>query len=263
MLWKIRTKTLSLDNPIWMGIVNVTPDSFSDGGQFLAPSAAVGRALQLIADGADIIDIGGESTRPGSDCISSDEELSRVLPVLRQLRRCQPDIAISVDTTKADVASEVLAAGADIINDVSGLSDSGMITVLRETGAGYCLMHSQGVPKTMQVHPQYNDVVGEVFAFLKNCRTMMIELGIVPEAIAVDPGLGFGKTAEHCWQLVENISRFHRLGAPVVVGHSRKCFLAQRFADREEGTWQVGRQLIEQGVHVLRVHGVKRSQKFL
>ena len=256
MIWKTRTKTLTLGNPTWMGIVNVTPDRFSDGGRFLEPSAAVEHTLRLIAEGADIIDLGGESTRPGSDGISAAEELHRIMPVLQHLRKCQPDVPISVDTTKADVAREVLAAGADIINDVSGLSDPEMIAVLRETGAGYCLMHTRGVPKTMQDDPQYDDVVGEVFEFLKNQREMLIESGIIPEAIAVDPGLGFGKTWEHNWQLVENIAYFYRLEAPILVGHSRKRFIAERFSDREEGTRLVSRQLIESGVHILRVHEV-------
>jgi dihydropteroate synthase len=254
MKWKFRTRALPLDNPVWMGIVNVTPDSFSDGGRFLDTSSAVDHALRLIKDGAGIIDLGGESTRPGSDGISAEEELHRVLPVLRQLRKCQPQVPISVDTTKADVAKEVLKEGADVINDVSGLSDPDMLSVLRETGAGYCLMHTQGVPKTMQVDPQYEDVVAEVFAFLKIRREMMIESGILPGAIAIDPGLGFGKTSEHNWQLVENIACFHRLGAPILVGHSRKRFIAERFADRDAGTRLVSRQLIESGVHVLRVH---------
>ena len=258
MIWKTRAKTLTLDIPAWMGIVNVTPDSFSDGGRFLEPSSAVDHALRLIAAGADIIDLGGESTRPGSDGISAEEELRRVLPVLRQLRKDQPEVPISVDTTKADVAREVLAAGADIVNDVSGLSDPEMLAVLRKTGAGYCLMHTRGVPKTMQDDPQYDDVVGEVFRFLQDRRAMMIESGIVPEAIAIDPGLGFGKTVEHNWQLVENIASFRRLGAPILVGHSRKRFIAERFSDREEGTRLVSRQLIEGGVHILRVHHVFR-----
>ena len=258
MLWKFRSKTLILDTPAWMGIVNVTPDSFSDGGLFLEPLSAVEHALRLIVNGADIIDLGGESTRPGSDGISVEEEVDRVLPVLRQLRKCQPDMPISVDTTKAEVAREVLAAGADIINDVSGLSDPEMIEVLRKTGAGYCLVHTQGVPKTMQDNPQYEDVVTEVFEFLKHRRICMIKSGIAPEVIAVDPGLGFGKTAEHNWQLVENISHFHCLGAPILVGHSRKRFLSERFVDSEEGTRWVSQLLIECGVHVVRVHEVNQ-----
>jgi dihydropteroate synthase len=240
-----------------MGIVNVTPDSFSDGGRFFDPSSAVAHALRLIEEGAGIIDLGGESTRPGSDGVSAAEELQRILPVLQELRKCQADIPISVDTAKADVAKEVLAAGADIINDVSGLSDPEMLSILRNTGAGYCLMHTQGIPKTMQNNPQYDDVVAEVFAFLQERRTMMIDSGIVPESIAVDPGLGFGKTSEHNWQLVENVAAFHRLGAPLLVGHSRKRFIVERFSDREAGTRLVSRQLLESGVHVLRIHEIR------
>jgi len=258
MIWKIRYKTLTLDYPVWMGIVNVTPDSFSDGGRFLKTSSAVDHALRLIQDGVDIIDLGGESTRPGSEGVSAEEELHRILPVLRRLRKEQPDIPISVDTNKAAVAQEVLAAGADIINDVSGLSDPDMLSVLRKTGAGYCLMHTLNVPKTMQDNPQYDDVVAEVYDFLKDRRKRMIESGIVPESITIDPGLGFTKTSEHNWQLVENIAYFHRLESPILVGHSRKKFIAERFADREEGTQIVSRMLLESGVHVLRVHEVKR-----
>ena len=239
-----------------MGIVNVTPDSFSDGGQFFEPPLAVEQALRLIEEGAGIIDLGAESTRPGSDGISTEEELRRMMPVLRQLRECQPGVPISVDTSKASVAREVLAAGADIINDVSGLSDPEMLSVLKKTGAGYCLMHTQGTPRTMQNNPQYEDVVAEVFAFLKDWREMMIDFGIAPEAIAVDPGLGFGKTLAHNWQLVEHIAHFHRLSAPLLVGHSRKRFIAERFTDREAGTRQVSQQLIASGVHILRVHEI-------
>ena len=259
MIWKIHTKTLTLDKPAWMGIVNITPDSFSDGGQFLEPPAAVEHALRLIEDGADIIDLGGESTRPGSDSISTDEELHRILPVLQQLRKYQPDIPISVDTSKASVARAALESGADIINDVSGLSDPEMISVLRNTGSGYCLMHTQGVPKTMQDSPHYEDVVDEVVAFLKNRRKLLIDSGISPGAIAVDPGLGFGKTSAHNWQLIENIANFHCLEAPILVGHSRKRFIAERFADRDEGTRCVSLQLIKNGVHVLRVHEIALS----
>jgi dihydropteroate synthase len=257
MIWKIRTKTLTLDNPIWMGIVNITPDSFSDGGLFFETSAAVDHALQLIEDGADIVDFGGESTRPGSESVSAEEELNRIMPVLQQLRKYQPDIPISIDTTKAAVAKEVLAAGADIINDVSGLSDYEMISVLQKTGAGYCLMHTQGIPRTMQNNPQYENVITEIFKFLENRRTIMIESGITPETIVTDPGLGFGKTLEHNWQLVENIAHFHRLKAPILVGHSRKRFIAEKFTDREEGTRLVSRKLLDGGVHILRVHEVK------
>ena len=254
MLWKTQSKTIPLDIPRWMGIVNVTPDSFSDGGLFFDSDAAVRQALRLLEDGADIIDIGGESTRPGSDSISGDEELRRILPVLEQLRSVKPDVPISIDTAKASVARRVLASGADIINDVSGLADPDMLSVLQETGSGYCLMHTQGTPKTMQDNPQYADVVGEVFEFLQARRDTMLASGISPEAVAVDPGLGFGKTWEQNWQLVENIAHFLGLGAPLLVGHSRKRFIAERYVDREEGTRQVSRQLLSGGVHILRLH---------
>jgi dihydropteroate synthase len=257
MIWKFRTKTLPLNNPVWMGIVNITPDSFSDGGKFLDLSLAVDHALRLINDGAKIIDLGGESTQPGSESVSAEEELHRILPVLRQLRKYQSDIPISVDTTKAEVAKETLEAGADIINDVSGLSDPNMISVLQKTGAGYCLMHTQGVPKTMQDNPQYSDVVAEVLTFLKDRQKMMIDSGIISETIAVDPGLGFGKTWEHNWQLVENIASFHSLESPILVGHSRKRFIADKFSDRDAGTRFVSQQLLSNGVHILRVHEVK------
>ena len=247
---------MSLDVPLWMGIVNITPDSFSDGGLFFDTSLAVKHALRLVQDGADIIDLGGESTRPGSESVPAEEELKRVLPVIEQLRKHLPDIPLSVDTAKASVAEKVLEAGADIINDVSGLADPGMIIVLQKTGAGYCLMHTQGIPKTMQNNPQYGDVVEEVFDFLKQKRSMMFDAGISPDSIAVDPGLGFGKTFSHNWQLVENIAAFHLLGAPVLVGHSRKRFIAERFTDRDEGTRQVTRQLLESGVSILRVHDI-------
>ena len=259
MYWKFRSKTLPLERPAWMGIVNVTPDSFSDGGKFFdTTEQAVNHALRLIKDGAEIIDLGGESARPGADSISTEEELRRIVPVLRQLRQCLPDDPISVDTTKADVAKEVLKAGADIINDVSGLSDPEMLSVLQQTGSGYCLMHTQGIPKTMQDDPHYQDVVAEVFEFLKTRRQMMIDSGITPESIVVDPGLGFGKTSEHNWQLVENIANFRSLASPILVGHSRKQFIGERFSDRDAGTRLVSRHLIESGVHILRVHKVQK-----
>ena len=258
MHWKLRSKTLPLERPVWMGIVNITPDSFSDGGKFFDTATAVEHALRLIEDGAEIIDLGGESTRPGADSISQEEELNRILPVLRQLRKCLPDFPISVDTANADVAKEVINAGTDSINDVSGLSNPDMLSVLRQTGAGYCLMHTQGIPKTMQDNPHYKDVVAEVFDFLKTRRKMMIDFGIAPESIVVDPGLGFGKTSAHNWQLVENIASFHSLESPILVGHSRKRFIAERFSDRDAGTRMVSRHLIEGGVHILRVHEIQK-----
>ncbi|MDR3233558.1 MAG: dihydropteroate synthase [Planctomycetaceae bacterium] len=254
MHWQLRTQILQLDKPVFMGIVNVTPDSFSDGGHFFTTDNAVRHALELVRSGAGILDLGGESTRPGSSGVSADEELQRLLPVIEHLRRLKVSVPISVDTAKADVAQKVIRYGAEIINDVSGLADPAMIDVLRRSGAGYCLTHTQGIPKTMQDNPHYKDVTQEVLAFLRERRSGLIASGIMPQRIAVDPGLGFGKTAEHNWQLVEEMDKFLALDSPLLVGHSRKRFLAARFADRDEGTHFVTKILLEKGVHIVRVH---------
>jgi dihydropteroate synthase len=260
--WKLRTMSLCLtDKPVFMGIVNVTPDSFSDGGRYFETSAAVDHALQLIEDGAGILDIGGESTRPGSDCVGVEEELRRVIPVVTAIvERMSKDqrVPISIDTTKALVAAESIRVGAEIINDVSPETDPAMLHVLLETGAAYCVMHSQGLPKTMQLNPQYNDVVGEVFAILQRRRKELINAGMEPERIAVDPGLGFGKTTEHNWELIENIERFHDLSSPLLVGHSRKRFIAETFGNRETGTDFITKKLIEKRVPIIRLHEIPK-----
>ncbi|MDR2755713.1 MAG: dihydropteroate synthase, partial [Planctomycetaceae bacterium] len=260
--WKLRTQTLYFNGqPFFMGIVNVTPDSFSDGGSYFERSAAVDRVLQLIADGAGILDIGGESTRPGSEGVGVEEELRRVIPVVTAIVEAMPQnkrIPISIDTTKPQVAAETIQAGAEIINDVSPETAPAMLHVLQKTGAGYCVMHSQGMPKTMQLNPQYNNVVEEVFEILKRRREKLINAGIEPERIAVDPGLGFGKTTEHNWKLVENIERFHDLEAPVLVGHSRKKFIAETFDNRDAGTNYVTKKLIEKKVFVIRLHEIPK-----
>jgi dihydropteroate synthase len=261
--WKLRTHSLFLTGqPVFMGIVNVTPDSFSDGGRYFETSAAVDHALQLIADGAGILDIGGESTRPGSDGVGVEEELRRVIPVITAIVEAMPPnerIPISIDTTKPPVAAETLQAGAEIINDVSPETDPAMLRVLLETGAGYCVMHSQGLPKTMQLNPHYNDVVAEVFEILKRRRQELIHAGMEPERIAVDPGLGFGKTTEHNWKLVENIERFHDLESPLLAGHSRKKFITETFENREIGTDCVTQKLVEKKVSVIRLHEIPKK----
>jgi len=258
--WKLAAQTLCLTpGPVFMGIVNVTPDSFSDGGRYFDTSAAVDHALQLIEDGAGILDIGGESTRPGSDGVDAEEELRRVIPVVTAIAESMPKekrIPISVDTTKAVVAAESIQAGAEIINDVSPETDSKMLRVLLETGAGYCVTHSQGMPKTMQLNPRYGNVVEDVFETLKRRRAELITAGLEPERIAVDPGLGFGKTTEHNWTLVEKMERFHDLSAPLLVGHSRKRFIAAIFEDRDRGTRIVTKKLIEKGIQIIRLHDV-------
>lgn len=263
MQWQLRTQILPLDKPVMMGIVNVTPDSFSDGGKYFEVSAAVEHALQLIEDGAGIIDIGGESTRPGSTGVAAHEELRRVIPAvvkIREAMRQSKTVPLSVDTRNAEVAYQAVQAGAEIINDVSSAPTPEMLRVLLNTSAAYCLMHSQGTPETMQHNPHYENVVEEVFEFLQRRRDEMIAAGVQPQRIAVDPGLGFGKTTQHNLELVEHMERFHALGAPLLVGHSRKRFIRETFQDADEGTRIITAQLIAKNVHVIRLHKIERSR---
>ncbi len=259
--WVLRTRTLEFASlPRLMGIVNVTPDSFSDGGRFFEPRAAVDHALALVAQGADIIDIGGESTRPFSTPVPAEEELRRVIPVIAALAG-RIGVPVSIDTSKAVVAKEAIQAGAEIINDVTGLTgDPAMVALAAETQAAVCIMHMQGTPQTMQINPTYQDVVEEVGAFLRHRRDALAEAGIPLERVAVDPGIGFGKTTEHNLQLLRNAWRLHELGCPVLVGHSRKGFInrvaGDRNADPLGGTVGVALALARQGVQVLRVHDV-------
>lgn len=262
-VWTLRTRDLTRQRlPLLMGILNVTPDSFSDGGQFNAIDAAVERALQMEADGADIIDIGGESTRPGSEPVSLDEEVSRTIPVIRALQR-KLKSPISIDTTKAEVARQALDAGAEIVNDISGLTfDPNMIDLCAREDAGICLMHIKGTPKTMQVDPQYGDVVAEVIEFLQQQVDRCLMAGIRPERMTVDPGIGFGKTAEHNLTLLRSVARLQSdLQRPVLIGHSRKRFLSKLLGrpveEREAGTVGVSIALAEQGVDILRIHDVR------
>jgi dihydropteroate synthase len=260
--WKLRSRTLSFGpRPLLMGIVNVTPDSFSDGGQFFEGPAAVARALQLLDEGADILDIGGESTRPYSTTVSSDEETGRVTPVIEGILRQQPAAVISIDTSKAAVAQAAIALGAEIINDVTGLAgDPAMIEFARSSGAGLCAMHMQGTPQTMQDNPFYDDVVEDIYAYLCERRDALLAAGIERERICLDPGIGFGKTHQHNLTLMANCSRFHELGCPLLVGHSRKGFigkvLGDKNADRTAGTIGGALALARQGVQILRVHDV-------
>ena len=244
-----------------MGIVNVTPDSFSDGGQFLDPQAAVDRALQLEADGAAILDVGGESTRPYSEPVDADEELRRVMPVVQALCE-QAKVPVSIDTSKARVAAEAIAAGAEIINDVTGLTnDAEMLPLAIEKKVGVCAMHMQGTPRTMQDDPSYDDVVAEIHDYLRQRRDALLTAGIEHERICLDPGIGFGKTHEHNLTLCREVVRFHDLGCPLLVGHSRKGFigklLGDKTADRAAGTIGVALSLANQGVQIIRVHDVR------
>ncbi|HIA61462.1 MAG TPA: dihydropteroate synthase [Planctomycetaceae bacterium] len=250
-----------------MGIVNVTPDSFSDGGQFDNAAAAVDHALQLADDGATILDIGGESTRPYAAEVSTPEELNRVIPVIELLAK-QTTVPISIDTSSAAVARAAIDAGAEIINDVTGLTnDSEMPGVAASTNVGVCVMHMQGTPQTMQDDPQYDDVITEIHEYLQGRLDQLIEQGIEQSRICLDPGIGFGKSHQHNLQLLKSCHQFHALGAPLLVGHSRKGFIAHVLNDREcertSGTIGTSIALALQGVQILRVHDVAEVQRAL
>jgi dihydropteroate synthase len=266
--WRLRTRELELGRrPLLMGVVNVTPDSFSDGGRYLAAQAAADHALALAAEGADLIDLGGESTRPCSVGISADEELRRVLPVLERLAG-RLAVPLSIDTSKAVVAHAALDAGAEIINDVTGLEgDPAMVSVARDTNAGVCVMHMRGTPATMQDDPQYDDVSAEVAAYLRDRRDALVAAGIAAERIALDPGIGFGKSHVHNAELLAGCHRLHALGCPLVVGTSRKGFIARVLQDKERdrtyGTIGACLALAAQGVQVLRVHDVRAVREAL
>lgn len=267
--WSLRTRDLTRQQlPLLMGILNVTPDSFSDGGQFTVVDRAVEQGLKLAADGASMIDIGGESTRPGAEPVDLDEELRRTIPVIRALVT-QLAVPISIDTTKAEVARQALEAGAQIVNDVSGLTfDPEMLNVCRQFDAGICLMHIQGTPQTMQQNPHYSDVVTEVIEFLHTQVDRCLMAGIPAERMCVDPGIGFGKTAEHNLALLTSVARMQRdLQRPVLIGHSRKRFLSKLLGrtveERLAGTVGVSIALAEQGCDVLRVHDVREVRDAL
>ena len=256
--WRLGTR------PWFMGILNVTPDSFSDGGRFSAIAAAVQRARELASEGADVIDVGGESTRPDALPVPLEEELRRVVPVIAALQG-EISIPISVDTTKAEVARQALAAGARIVNDISGLTfDPDMPRVCAETGAGVILMHIQGTPQTMQLNPHYENVVEEVRRFLGR-RLEALELaGIRRDACMIDPGIGFGKTAAHNLELLAGISRLRDLGRPVLIGHSRKRFvskiLGRPIDEKSLGTVGISLAAIAAGADMLRLHDITPSR---
>lgn len=247
--------------PLLMGILNVTPDSFSDGGLHDSVDAAVRHGLKLAADGADIIDIGGESSRPGAETVGQTEELRRTIPVIRQLT-AQIDVPMSIDTTKAVVAEQAIAAGAKIVNDISALTgDDSMGKLCRDTGAGVCLMHMAGTPQTMQQNPVYADVVREVTEYLQRRIDFCCASGISRERLCLDPGIGFGKTADHNLQLLQAAGSMRKsLGRPILVGHSRKRFLAKLLGrsveERLAGTVGVSIAMAQCGTDVLRVHDV-------
>jgi dihydropteroate synthase len=242
-----------------MGVVNVTPDSFSDGGRFFAPVAAIEHGLRLAAEGADILDIGGQSTRPGATPVDVEEELRRVLPVVTELA-WQTAVPMSIDTSSAVVARACLDAGAEAINDVTALADPAMIALTVARGCAVCAMHMQGTPQTMQHDPQYADIVEEAFGWLAARRDALIAAGIAHERIALDPGIGFGKTAAHNLAILNDLARFCDLNCPIIIGLSRKAFighvLGDPSVDRTAGTIGAALAAARQGADILRVHDV-------
>ena len=258
--WKIGGDLLELTNRgMVMGVLNVTPDSFSDGGEFFATEAAVRHGVEMAESGAEIIDVGGESTRPGAQPVLPNEEMDRVVPVIKEIAG-STSAFISIDTSKAAVARAALEAGADVINDVTGgRGDDAMLPLAAETGAALIIMHMQGTPQTMQINPTYGDVVEEVAEFFRQQFARAVRLGIDPMRIAFDPGIGFGKTLAHNLELLANLPRLEIEGRPLVVGVSRKSFLGKisgNESDRAVATIAMTSLLRQRGAHVLRVHDV-------
>jgi len=260
--WTVRGRVLSLSRPLIMGIVNVTPDSFSDGGQHPTYGTALAHALRLVEEGADILDIGGESTRPGAADVTPDEELERVVPLVDSLAR--EGVPLSVDTSKPEVMRAAIGAGAAIINDVRALQAPGAVDAVADSDCGVVLMHMQGMPRTMQMAPRYEDVVAEIRVFLRERLGALEAAGVSPERIALDPGFGFGKTVEHNFTLLRELQRFTSLGCPVVAGLSRKSMLGAvtgRAVGERATASVVGAVLAaERGARVLRVHDVAATR---
>ena len=249
-----------------MGILNVTPDSFSDGGLFYNTNEAVSHALQLIENGIDIIDIGGESTRPGAEKISEEEEIQRIIPVVKQIRELSPEIIISIDTTKSMVAQKAIQSGANIINDISGFSfDNKMIDVVRESKVPVIIMHMQGDPSNMQNKPVYDDLIIDISSFFKSKIKLATDAGIKKKQIILDPGIGFGKTVGDNFQLINQLNEFCKLGFPVMIGPSRKSFIGTTLNlpvdDRLEGTAAAVAVGVMNGARIVRVHDVKEIKR--
>jgi len=267
--WHVGSKHLPIGQNTWlMGIVNVTPDSFSDGGSYLDPAQAVQHGMDLASQGADLLDIGGESTRPGSAPVSAKEEANRVVPVIKGLRKELPDILLSIDTTKASVAHLAVEAGVDIVNDVSaGTQDPEMFNLVASSDVGYILMHMQGTPRSMQQNPAYRDVVSEVISFLQDRLNKAIAAGIAKDRLAIDPGIGFGKTLEHNLALLSELSAFTQLGHPLLLGVSRKRWIGeltgQSVEHRLAGSLAGAAACIERGAHLLRVHDVAETKDLI
>ena len=268
-LWKIAGRVVDLSrHGMIMGVLNVTPDSFSDGGKFFAAEKAVEHGLKMTVDGAHIIDVGGESTRPGAEAIAAEKELRRVIPVIEKLR-AKIDIFISIDTSKAAVARAAIEAGASIVNDVTGgRGDTEMMPLVAKSQAAFIIMHMQGNPKTMQLEPRYDDVVSEVADFFRQQYARALECNVDPMAIAFDPGIGFGKTLEHNLELIDNLGALRVDERPLVVGVSRKSFLAKligssNMSDRLAPVVALTPLLRARGADVFRVHDVKENANAL
>ncbi|HSR87421.1 MAG TPA: dihydropteroate synthase [Pontiella sp.] len=260
--WQCRSRSLKLgERTLVMGILNVTPDSFSDGGHFIDPAAALDHALEMIAQGADIIDVGGESTRPGAQPVSTADEIRRTVPIIAKIRE-QSDVPLSIDTMKAEVAAEAVAAGAVIINDVSAFeADARMAEVAAETRAGVVLMHMKGTPGTMQSNPDYGNVTEEVRDYLNSRIAAAIQHGIARDRIVIDPGIGFGKTLKHNLALLRELPALAECDCPLLVGASRKNFIGQLTGreapiDRRAGSLGAAAWAVANGSHILRVHDV-------
>lgn len=259
--WKLPRQVLDFTHrPAIMGIVNVTPDSFSDGGEFLDVDRAVDHALGLVNDGADILDIGGESTRPGAAEVSARDELARVLPVIERLV-ARTSVPLSIDTSKAMVARAAIEAGARILNDVTGLEgDPEMLGVAQASDVGICAMHMRGNPRTMQLDPRYDDVVEATWTYLRQRREALDAVGIESERVCLDPGIGFGKTHAHTLEMLRHVDRYLALQRPILIGHSRKGFLAKLIGDpardRTAATVGVALACAARGIQILRVHDV-------
>ena len=260
--WSEYTLDLSRRTHV-MGVINVTPDSFSDGGQFLEKDRAVEQALQLAGDGADLIDIGGESTRPYSKGISADEEMNRVIPVIEALKK-ELRIPISIDTLKAQVAREALRSGASMVNDISALRlDPEMASVVAQAGVPVILMHMKGTTADMQVAPTYDDVASEIITFLRSAMDQAVRSGVRRDRIIVDPGIGFGKSFDHNLEILKELGRLQCLEAPILVGSSRKAFIGRildkKIHERDPGTMATVAAAVMNGAHIVRVHNVKQA----
>jgi len=263
---KLNNHAFDLKRPLLMGILNITPDSFSDGGKYLTLNEALKRAHEMIEEGVDIIDIGGESTRPGSEPISLDEELKRIIPIIEALKK-DSDIAISVDTYKPQVMKEAIDRDVAMINDVYALRQPGAIDVIKHSKVGVCLMHMQGTPQTMQINPDYTNVVSEVKSFLEARANDLVSEGVEKSRMILDPGFGFGKTFEHNIALLQHLESFNSLKLPVLVGLSRKSFIRKilngEHDDHLSGSIAAAIFSVIKGAKILRVHDIKETKSAL